>query len=101
MTTFIGSTTAKTLGEVLFNSSLSAFSNLTTSIIEFLLVTPTLLENFLIEDGVYPLRRNPEIVGILGSSHPSTCLSSTSFFNFLLLKTVKFMFKRANSICCG
>jgi len=37
-----------------------------------LLATPTFSEKRRIPEGVYPLRLNPQMVGIRGSSHPLT-----------------------------
>ena len=48
-----------------------------------------------------PRLRNPDSVGMRGSSQPWTSFSSTSFFRYRLLITVFVMFSRANSICRG
>ena len=72
MTTFSGSKTPITRGARLFKSSRRAFSNRITSMIESRFVTPKSSAKFLIDSGVYPRLRNPEIDGIRGSSHPST-----------------------------
>ena len=50
--------------------------------------TPIDSANFLIEVGVYPLLRKPEIVGIRGSSQDSTNPFSTNCANLRLLTTV-------------
>ncbi|MNI95300.1 hypothetical protein D3C73_1535490 [compost metagenome] len=68
---------------------------------EFALETPIAVQKFFKASGVHPLLLKPEIVGILGSSHPSTTFSSTSCLSFLLLITVFVMFNLANSICLG
>ena len=75
MTNFTGSKTAITLGAFLFKSSRKQKSNKEISIIFSRLATPIVSQNLRIEAAVYPLLRKPEIVGILGSSHPLTTLS--------------------------
>ena len=85
MTTFTGSKTPITLLAVLFKSSRILNSNKATSIIFSRLETPTVSIKLLIDAGVYPRLLNPEIVGILGSSHPETIPSSTKRINLRLL----------------
>ena len=65
---------------------LSNFWNI--GLILSLLATPISSINLFMDFGVYPLRLRPEIVGILGSSHPETAPLSTSDKSFLLLITV-------------
>ena len=50
--------------------------------------TPIRSANSLMDSGVNPLRRKPEMVGILGSSQPSTLPVSTSSSRRRLLMTV-------------
>ena len=52
------------------------------------LATPIRSQNMRIASGVYPRLRIPEIVGIRGSSQPSTCSSCTNCSSLRLLVTV-------------
>src|SRR5678809_1269845 len=97
MTTFKGSNTTILLIATLFKCSLTQNSSKPTSITLSLLAIPTLSQKSRMASGVYPLLLIPLIVGILGSSQPSTCFSVTSCNNFLLLITVYDKFLLANS----
>ena len=65
------------------------------------LATPMASQKFLTASGVYPLLLIPAIVGMRGSSQPSTTPSSTMALRYLLDITVLVKFSLANSICCG
>src|SRR5690606_35654716 len=90
-----------TLGAVLLRSSLMQNSSKDTSITFSLFAIPMVSANFLIDAGVYPLLLNPEMVGILGSSHELTIPCSTNCNNLRLLTTVWLRFLLANSLCFG
>jgi hypothetical protein len=55
---------------------------------ESLLLMPIRSQNRRIAEGGKPRRLVPEMVGILGSSHPDTCFSSTSLISLRLERTV-------------
>ena len=85
----------------LLRSSLMQNSNRDISIMFSLFATPAVVTNFFKASGVYPLLLSPEIVGILGSSHPETYPFSTSESNFLLDVMVWLRLSLANSLCFG
>ena len=71
------------------------------SIHESIFVTPIRSQNRWMLSGVKPRRRTPTIVGIRGSSQPSTWPSVTSCSSLRLLVIAYVRFSRENSICCG
>ena len=101
MITFRGRNTPITRGARRFWSSRKLCSSWATSTVFSLRATPTRWQKSRMDSGVYPRRRRPESVGILGSSQPETWLSATNSWSRRLLIMVLVKFKRANSICCG
>mmetsp|Transcript_9611 Transcript_9611/g.13612 ORF Transcript_9611/g.13612 Transcript_9611/m.13612 type:complete len:234 (-) Transcript_9611:957-1658(-) len=99
--TFNGSNTANARLQFSSITSLIQFSRSPTSMFESLLEIPTLSQNSRRAAGGTPLLLMPDNVGMRGSSHPFTCLPSTSWINFRLESTVYFMLSRLNSICWG
>ena len=67
----------------------------------FALETPTKSTNIWIDSGVNPLLLSAAIVTSLGSSQPSTILSSTNFLIYLFPVTTLVRYNFANSICFG
>ena len=65
------------------------------------LLTVLLLAGIPFAAAVNPRLRMPRMVGILGSSHPLTTLSATSWLRNRLLVTVLVKFSRENSYCRG
>ena len=90
-----------TLGAFLFRSSRMWKSRTATSTTFSRLAIPMESAKLRKASGVHPFLLRPDIVGILGSSHPFTYPPSTSFNNFRLLTTVWLRFLLANSLCLG
>ena len=63
---------------VMLSSSLMQWSSSSISTMLYAFATPARRTKSNIADGVKPRRRRPQMVGILGSSQPSTSFSSTS-----------------------
>ena len=101
MTSLTGSRTAIILLTLSFKSSLIQYSSIGYSTEPCALVTPTSSTNILIASGVNPLLLKAAIDTSLGSSHPSTIPSSTSFLIYLLPVTTLVRYNFANSICLG
>ena len=102
MTSFSGSSTAVARGARSFRSSRRQSSRIVMSIHESAFDTPMRSAKSRIASGVKPRRRKPTIVGMRGSSQPSTCFSSTSWISLrLLIARRRCRLSRANSICCG
>src|SRR6201990_1435850 len=101
MTSCSGSSTQVARGALSSRSSRSAPSNTLMSIHESTLVTPMRSQNSWIASGVKPRRRTPTMVGMRGSSQPSTWPSVTSCSSLRLLVIAYVRFRRENSICCG
>ena len=96
-TTLRGRSTAIPRCAVLLSSSLRQCCRSSTSTMLSAFATPISLQNRLMDSGVYPLRLNPQMVGILGSSHPDTIPVVTSSSSFRLLISVYVRLRRANS----
>lgn len=70
--TFSGSNIANARGQFSSKTSLAQSSNTPKSIFESLFDIPIRSQNNRMAEGGTPRRRMPDIVGILGSSHPVT-----------------------------
>jgi len=88
MTSFSGRSTAIARRALASRSSRTQFSSSPISTALSLRVIPTNSTNLRIDAGVKPRRRNPDSVGMRGSSQPPTSPCSTSCASMRLLITV-------------
>ena len=99
MMSLMGSNTAMARMAVRFKCSRRAHSSRLKSMMFSRLAMPTRSQKVRMDSGVNPRRRNPLMVGIRGSSQPSTCPSSTRRSSLRLDMMVWSRLSRANSIC--